>query len=106
LLFDKLHASVAKIQADKVVRWCPDGECLAIFCVLYLASRVQYISDMHSKFALRPNQVWKLVNIQSTTAENKRGKKIERRRKKKPQDENIMSASGTQGGHNQIGDIT
>jgi len=37
------------------------------------------------------------VDIQSPTAEIRRGKK---RRKKKPQDENIMSASATQGGHN------
>ena len=32
------------------------------------------------------------------SSENRRGKKIERR-KKKPQDENIMSASAMQGGH-------
>jgi len=28
-------ALVAKIQPDKVVRWCPDGEFSAIFCVLH-----------------------------------------------------------------------
>jgi len=28
-------ALVAKIQPDKVVRWCPDGDFLATFCVLY-----------------------------------------------------------------------
>jgi len=38
-----------------------------------------------------------LVDIQSPTIEIRRGKK-----KKKPQDENIMSASATQGGHNQL----
>jgi len=38
-----------------------------------------------------------MVDIQSATAEIRRGKK-ERRRKK--QDKNIMSASATQGGHN------
>jgi len=33
-----------------------------------------------------------MVDIQSATAENRRGKKIERRRKKKkPKDENIMA---------------
>jgi len=26
---------------------------------VYSASRVQHISDMHSKFALRPHDVWK-----------------------------------------------
>jgi len=40
-----------------------------------------------------------MVDIQSATAEIKRGKKEEERKKKKqPQDENIMSASATQGG--------
>ena len=48
------------------------------------------------KFALN------MVDIQSATAENRRGKKIEdrRRRQKKPQDRNIMSACALQGGHN------
>jgi len=41
LLFNKLffrlliHALVAKTQPNKVVRWCQDGDFLAIFCVLY-----------------------------------------------------------------------
>jgi len=38
-----------------------------------------------------------MVDIQSATAENRRGEK-ERRRKKKPQNENIMSASVMQVG--------
>jgi len=42
-----------------------------------------------------------MVDIQSATAEIGRGKKIEER--KKPQDQNIMPASATQGGHNDIG---
>jgi len=29
-----IYALVVKIQPDKVVRWCPDGDFLAIFCVL------------------------------------------------------------------------
>jgi len=37
-----------------------------------------------------------MVDIQSATAEIRRGKKEER----KKQDKNIMSASATQGGHN------
>ena len=49
-----------KDTAQKVVRWCRDGDFLAIFCILYFsASRVQYISELHSKFALRPHHVWK-----------------------------------------------
>jgi len=39
-----------------------------------------------------------MADIQSATAEIKRGKKKER--KKKPNGKNIMSASVTQGGHN------
>jgi len=30
-----IHASVAKIQSDKVVWWCADGDFLRHFCVLY-----------------------------------------------------------------------
>jgi len=37
-----------------------------------------------------------MVDIRSATAEIRRGKN----RKKKPRDENIMTASTTQGGHN------
>ena len=40
-----------------------------------------------------------MVGIQSPTAENRQGKK--RRKMEKPQDKNIMSASATQGGHNE-----
>jgi len=40
-----------------------------------------------------------MVDIQSATAEIRRGKKKKERRKK-PQGKNIMSASATQGGHN------
>ena len=57
-----MHAFVAKTQPDKVLRWYADGDFLRYFCVLYFhfsASRVQHISDMHSKFALRPHHVWK-----------------------------------------------
>jgi len=39
-----------------------------------------------------------MVDIQCAAAEIRRGKKIERRNK--PQGKNIMSASATQGGHN------
>jgi len=40
-----------------------------------------------------------MVDIQSVTAEIMRGKEQERKRRKK-QDETIMSVSATQGGHN------
>jgi len=42
-----------------------------------------------------------MVDIQSATAEIRRGrKKRKKKKKKKPQGKNIMSASATQGGHN------
>jgi len=51
------------------------------------ANHVQHISDMHSKFALRPYHVWEY------------GRRL---KKNKLQDENIMSAFATQGGHKQL----
>jgi len=48
---------------------------------IFPASRVQHISDLHSKFALRSHYVWQyVVDIQSPTAENRRGTKKERRK--------------------------
>ena len=40
--------------ARQIVRWCRDGDFLR---PVFAASRVQRISDMHSKFALRPHHV-------------------------------------------------
>jgi len=51
-----IHASAAKIQPDKVVRWCQNDDFLR---PVFSASHVQHISDMHSKFALRPHHVRK-----------------------------------------------
>ena len=51
-----MHALVTKILPDKVVRWCRDGDFLH---PVFSASSVLYISDMHSKFTLRPHHVWK-----------------------------------------------
>jgi len=71
-----MYTLVTKIQPDKFVRWCPDGESLANFCVLYFSvSCVHHVSDLHLKFALRPHHVWKYVDIQSATAEIRRGKR-------------------------------
>ena len=42
------------------------------------ASRVQQVLDLHLKFALRPHHVCgSMVDMQSTAAEIRRGKKIE-----------------------------
>jgi len=49
-----IHALVAKIWPDKVVRWCREGDFLR---PVLAARRVQRISDVHSKFALRPHHV-------------------------------------------------
>jgi len=51
-----MRALVAKIQPDRVVRWCADGEFLG---PAFSASHVQHVSDLHPKFALRPHHVWK-----------------------------------------------
>jgi len=48
-----IHALVAKIWPNKVVRWCRDGDFLR---PVFAASRVRCIS-VHSKFALRPHHV-------------------------------------------------
>jgi len=69
---------------------------MAIFCdffciLVFSASRVQYISDLHSKFALRPHHVWKYDVRRLRLGEEKTNKL---------QDENIMSTSATQGSHN------
>jgi len=42
-----IYALVAKIQSDKVVRWCPDGDFGD-----FSASYAQHVSDLHSKLAL------------------------------------------------------
>jgi len=58
-----------------------------------------HISDLHSKFALGPHTMC-MADVQSATAEIRRGKK--KKRKKEKNDENIMSASATQVGHNYV----
>ena len=55
-----IHALVAKIWPDKGVRWCPDGDFWRLFLhPVFSASRVQQVSELHLKFALRPHHVWK-----------------------------------------------
>jgi len=47
-----MHDLIAKIQSDKVVRWCPDGELFGdFFASCITASRLKHIPDLHSKFA-------------------------------------------------------
>jgi len=47
-----IRALVAKTEPDKVVRRCGDGDFLR---PVFPASRVQLVSDLHPKFALRPH---------------------------------------------------
>jgi len=47
-----IHALIAKIWPDKVVRWCSDGDFGDFLRPAFSSSRVQHISDMHCKFAL------------------------------------------------------
>jgi len=49
-------ALVAKIQPDKVVWWCADGEFLG---PAFSVSQVRHVSDLHLKCTLRPHHVWK-----------------------------------------------
>jgi len=42
------------------VQWCPDGKFLTIFLrPVFAVSRMQHVSDLHLKFALRPHHVCK-----------------------------------------------
>jgi len=66
---------------------------------VFPASRVQHISDLHSKFALGPHHVWKYGRHPISAVEIRPGIKKDR---KKSQGKNIMSASAKQGGHNKI----
>ena len=82
---------IARQSCGMVPRW----RFLATFLrPLFSASRVQQVSDLRLKLALRPHYVWKcgsMADIHSAAAEIRRGKKEEeRRRKNKPQHENIM----------------
>ena len=71
---------------------CPDGKFLAFLGVLHCTFQTCILNSRQDHIMCRS-----MVDIQSATAEIRRGKKEERRRNK--QDENIMSASATQGGH-------
>jgi len=45
-------------------------------CPIFSASRLQHISDMHPKFALGHTMCGSMVDIQSATADIRRGKKM------------------------------
>ena len=64
LLFNKfffrlsIRALVAKIQSTKLCNGAQMMNFLPFFASCISASHVQHISDLHSKFALRPHYVW------------------------------------------------
>ena len=73
---------IAQQRYVMVHRWRIFGDFLG---PAFPASRVQHISDMHSKCTLRPHHVWKYDRHTVCDGRDRRGKK--ERRKKKPQDE-------------------
>ena len=79
-----------------VVRWCQNGDFLR---PVFSARRVPHISDMHSKFALRPHHCGSMVDSQSPTTEIRQEKKDTRRRQKL-RGKNVMACPILQGGHN------
>jgi len=68
--------------ARQICAMVPRWRFLATFLRPVLsASRAQHVSDLHSKFGLRPHHVYgSMVDIQSPTAEIRRGKKEEKRK--------------------------
>ena len=91
-MFNKFSFRLSSLQRYSPTKLC-DGAQMAIFFDFlgpaFPANRVQHISDLHSKFALRPHHMWSMADIQAATAEIRRGKK-ERKKKNKRQDKNIM----------------
>jgi len=69
----------AQQSCAMVPRWQMFGDFL---CPVFSVSRVQHISDLHSKFLLRPHPVvcGSMVDIQSATTEIRRGKMKERKK--------------------------
>ena len=79
---------IARQNCAMVPRW----RFLATFFVLcFSASRVQQVSDLHLKFALRPHHVWKYGTWQTSYLRRLRlgeEKRKKEERKNKPQHEN------------------
>ena len=84
-MFNKFFSDcryVPQLRRYSPTKLC-DGAQMAIFWQflgpVFSASRVQHVSYPHPKFALRPHHVWSMADIQSATAEIRRGKKKERK---------------------------
>jgi len=82
LLFNKFFPIVDTcLNCEDIARqncaMVPDASFLR---PVFSANRVQHVSDLHSKFALRRHTMCgSMVDIQSATAEIRRGKKIDKR---------------------------
>jgi len=87
------YKDIARQSCAMVPRWRLFGDFLG---PAFPASRVQHISDLHSKFAIGSHHVSKYGRHPICGVEIRRGKKIDRNHRAK----NIMSASATQGGNN------
>jgi len=94
-----IHALVVKIQPNKVVRWGQDVIFVSFSRPVFPTSRMQHVSDLHLKFALRPHHVWKYGRRPLCYCCLGEERKKDRRYNKKPQGKHIMSTSATQGGH-------
>ena len=83
---------IARQICAMLCRWRIFGDFLR---PVFSASRVQHVSDVYPKFALRPHHVWKYGRHQTSNLRRLRlgeeKKKIESDRQKKPQYENIMA---------------
>jgi len=69
---------IAQQSCGMVPRWRLFGDFLR---AVFSASHAQHVSDLHSKFTLRHTMCGSMVDIQSPTAEIRRGKKERRRRR-------------------------
>jgi len=81
---------IARQSCAMVPKWRFFASCIS-------ASRVQHISDMHSKFALRPHHVWKYGRHPSNLRPLRLGEEKKKIDRKKPQGKNIMVCPITQG---------
>ena len=79
LLFNKFFSDcryMPELQRHSPTKFCDDAQMTWRFLrPVFPASRVQHISDQHSTFALRPHHCGSMIDIQSATSENRRGKK-------------------------------
>jgi len=82
LMFNTLFQSIdICLSSEEIVR---QSRAMVPKCrflrPVFPASRMQQVSDMHSKFALGHTTCRSMVDIQSAAAEIRRGKKKKRRR--------------------------